>query len=94
MPPPPVYFAQNLQNIGDRSGPRVRIGEKVLFSKNISRKIFKLNHFARLGWPGRGGFLVLDLVLPPASIIWGVSSMRRGILPFGEGRFPDFASGF
>jgi hypothetical protein len=50
-------------------------GEKVLFSKNILRKIFERKDLARLGWPGRGGFVVLDLVLPPASIIWGVSSI-------------------
>jgi hypothetical protein len=30
--------------------------EKVLFSKNISRKVFERRYLACLGWPGWGGF--------------------------------------
>jgi hypothetical protein len=51
----------------------VDFGEKVLFSKNNLRKVFEKNDLARSGWPVRGGFVMLVLVLPPVSIIWGVS---------------------
>jgi hypothetical protein len=55
--PLPHCFAQILRNKYFRFGPRLDFGEKVLFSKNILRKIFERNDLARLGWPGRGGFV-------------------------------------
>jgi hypothetical protein len=36
-------------------------------------KVFKKQHLARLGWPGRGVWEMLVLDLPPASIVVGVS---------------------
>jgi hypothetical protein len=33
--------------------PQFGVGEKVLFSNNISRKVLEIWYLARLGWPGR-----------------------------------------
>jgi hypothetical protein len=72
-PLPPVNFAQSVQSRYFKSGLQWGYGGKVLFSKNDFRKVFEKRYLARLDWSGRGGFLLLLLVLPPVSIIEGVS---------------------
>ena len=44
-----------------------------MFSKNILRKVFEIHDLARLDWSRREVVQRLNLVLPPVSIIWGVS---------------------
>jgi putative phosphoribosyl transferase len=53
-----------------------------LFSKNNPRKVFEKEYLAHLGWPGRGGLVMLILVLPPVSIIEGVSRPGLAVLPW------------
>ena len=75
--PLPPCFAQSIRNMALKSGLHLGIGEKVLFSKNNSRKVFERQYLARSGLARTGGNYMLDLVLPPSSIIRGVSRESR-----------------
>ncbi len=51
--PLPPCFAQSIQSRPHKSGLRVRMGQKVLFSKNYCCKVFERRYLACLSWLGR-----------------------------------------
>ena len=74
-----AVLAWQVRRKGSRGTPspvfldKIRITKDLVFKEQL-RKVFKAKTLARSIWIGRGKVAMLDLVLPPVSIIRAVSS--------------------